>query len=183
MIAQLARLSLGFAKIGALTFGGGLAMLPLMCAELESNGWMTPTEFLQLFGISEMTPGPMAINTATAVGWRVAGIPGAIVATLSLALPSFVCIVSLMAFIKRMGKTDGGATKFMLRFLRPIITGMIVAATLNMTAASLWPDGTIGIPGWRPLAVMALTFGLSLGKRPGPIASLCAGTLAGAILA
>ena len=183
MIARLLTLSLGFAKIGALTFGGGLAMLPLMCAELEAHGWMATHEFLQLFGISEMTPGPMALNTATAVGWRVAGLPGAIVANLSLALPSFVCIVSLMAFIRRAGRADGGATKFTLRFLRPVITGMIVAATLQMAKTALWPNGFDGIPGWRPLAAMALTFALSLGKRPGPIASLCAGTILGALLA
>ena len=182
MISKLAGLSFGFAKIGALTFGGGLAMLPLMNAELEAHGWMGPEEFLQMFGISEMTPGPMAINTATAVGWRVAGLPGALVATLSLALPSFACIVSLMAFVNRMGRTDGGATKFALRFLRPIITGMIVAATLQMAKAALWPAGFDTVPGWRPMAVMAFTFALSLCKRPGPIASLCAGTAAGALL-
>lgn len=182
MTYRLLALSFGFAKIGALTFGGGLAMLPLMCAELETNGWMSKAEFLQLFGISEMTPGPMAINTATAVGWRVAALPGALVATLSLALPSFACIVALMAFIGRMGKSDGGATKFMLRMLRPVITGMIVAATLQMASASLWPGGMAGVPGWRPMAVMALTFALALGKRPGPIASLLAGTAVGALL-
>ncbi|MGI6494758.1 MAG: chromate transporter [Kiritimatiellia bacterium] len=183
MMADLLRLAVAFAKIGALTFGGGLAMLPLMCGELEAHGWMTQAEFLQLFGISEVTPGPIAVNAATAVGWRVAGLPGALVATLSLVAPSYLCIGTLLAVLRRMKRHDGGATEHAISFLRPIVTGLIVAATLKMSATALWPAGFSGLPGGRQLLVWTVTFALSLGKRPGPIASLCIGTLIGAILA
>lgn len=86
-------LMLTFMKIGLFTFGGGYAMIPLIQKEaVEKKGWVTNTEMLEIIGIAESTPGPVAVNTATYVGYKQAGVWGAICATLGLAIPSFVII-------------------------------------------------------------------------------------------
>lgn len=80
-------------KIGLFTFGGGYAMFPLLERELvEKRGWIEKEEFIDMVAIAESTPGPVAINTATFVGFRRAGIPGSLVATLGVCLPSFLII-------------------------------------------------------------------------------------------
>lgn len=83
-----------FFKIGAFTFGGGYAMLPLIKREaVEEKGWLEEEEMLNMVAIAESTPGPLAINTATFVGSRMAGTMGAIFATVGVVLPSFLMIV------------------------------------------------------------------------------------------
>ena len=78
----LLKLFLTFFKIGALSFGGGYAMLPFMQREIiDTNSWLTISEFIDIIGISQMTPGPIAINSATFVGYKVSGIMGSIFAT------------------------------------------------------------------------------------------------------
>ena len=87
-----------FFKIGLFTFGGGLSMLPFIeKAVVEKNKWMTDEEMIDMLAISESTPGPIAINCATFVGYKVGKIRGGIMATLGVVLPSFIiiCIISL----------------------------------------------------------------------------------------
>jgi len=88
-----------FFKIGAFTFGGGYAMIPLIRREIvETRGWMKDEDILDIIAISESTPGPIAVNSATFVGRRVGGVAGAACATLGVVLPSFI-IISLIALI------------------------------------------------------------------------------------
>ena len=89
----LLELFLVFLKIGAFTFGGGYAMIALMQAEAERHGWLTQEELVDFVALSESTPGPLAVNMATFIGSRTAGIPGAFCATFSVVLPSFVIIL------------------------------------------------------------------------------------------
>ena len=90
---RILTLFLTFFKIGAFTFGGGYAMIPLIQREIvEKHGWMTDEDILDIFAIAESTPGPIAINCATYVGQKQAGIPGSVVATVGLVVPSFVII-------------------------------------------------------------------------------------------
>ena len=96
----LADLFLSFAKIGAFTFGGGYAMLSLIedhC--VEKRKWITHDEMMNVTVIAESTPGPIAINCATYVGYKQAGIPGAILATLGVVLPSFIIIYVISKFL------------------------------------------------------------------------------------
>ena len=91
------QLLLSFLQIGLFSFGGGYAALPLIQDQIVSlHGWLSMEEFTDLITISQMTPGPIAINAATFVGQKIAGVPGAIVATLGCVLPSCV-IVTLIA--------------------------------------------------------------------------------------
>lgn len=88
-----------FFRIGAFTFGGGYAMIPLIQREVvENKKWISDQDILNIVAIAESTPGPIAINSATFVGYRVAGVLGAALATFGVVLPSFVCI-TLISFI------------------------------------------------------------------------------------
>lgn len=99
---MLLPLFLTFLKIGAFTFGGGYAMIALLENELISKkGWLSREEFLNMVAISESTPGPVAINSATYIGYRVAGVPGAAAATLAVCIPSFVIIYAISLFFDR----------------------------------------------------------------------------------
>jgi chromate transporter len=94
-------LFLTFMKIGALTFGGGYAMISIIEREVvEKNRWISQTEMFDILSISESTPGPISVNTATFVGYRVAGFWGSFFATLGLTLPSFLVILLISFFYK-----------------------------------------------------------------------------------
>jgi len=92
---------LTFFKIGAFTFGGGYAMIPLIQREtVEKHSWISDEDILDIVAIAESTPGPIAINAATFVGFKVCGLPGAFFATLGVVIPSFV-IITLIAYVLR----------------------------------------------------------------------------------
>ena len=100
--AKLGTLFFTFLKIGAFTFGGGYAMLALLEREfLDRRGWISQEEFLDMTAIAESTPGPMAINSATYIGYKLAGVPGAALATLAVCIPSFVIIYLISLFFDR----------------------------------------------------------------------------------
>ncbi len=88
-----------FLKIGAFTFGGGYAMIALLTAEfVQKKQWLTSDEFLDMVAVAESTPGPVAVNSATYIGYRIAGVPGAAVSTFAVCLPSFVTIFMISLF-------------------------------------------------------------------------------------
>ena len=96
----LGQLFLTFAKVGVMTFGGGMAMLPILQREVvEDKGWATDEELVDYFAIGQCTPGIIAVNTATFVGQKQAGIPGGIAATLGIVFPSLVIITALAGVI------------------------------------------------------------------------------------
>ena len=95
-------LFLSFFKIGAFTFGGGYAMLSLLENEFVSKrGWLTKDEFLDMLAIAESTPGPIAINSATFIGYKTAGVIGSAFATLGVVLPSFIIIYIISLFLDK----------------------------------------------------------------------------------
>ncbi|MCL1807309.1 MAG: chromate transporter [Oscillospiraceae bacterium] len=135
-------LFLTFLKIGFFTVGGGLAMLPLMQQELVSGGLMTMAETVDMVAVSQMTPGPFAINASAFAGMRLYGVWGAAVATLGVTLPSAV-IATLtakffIAFSKRQAVKDTMAT------VRPVVMGLILSAALSVANAALLQGGTDG---------------------------------------
>ena len=97
----LVDLFLTFAKIGLVGFGGGAAILPLIYQGMLDFNSMDPEEFAELFAISQATPGPMAVNAATFSGFETAGIPGAVAATVGVALPSFILVGICLRFLSR----------------------------------------------------------------------------------
>ena len=99
-MAQLLMLFWSFLQVGLFSFGGGMASLPLVQEQVvDAHAWLTLSEFSDLVTIAEMTPGPLAVNAATFVGIRIAGIPGALIATFGCILPACV-LVTLLAWCR-----------------------------------------------------------------------------------
>ncbi len=132
-------LFLTFFKIGALTFGGGYAMIPLIEAEVISHGWLELSELIDFIAVSESTPGPFAINIATFIGSHQAGILGSVCATLGVVAPSFVIILIVANFYERFKKSK--AVSGCMSGLRPAVVGMIASAVLSVAAEVFMPLG------------------------------------------
>ena len=116
-------LFLVFLKIGIVSFGGGYAMIPLIREEVVLNGWMLEEEFLNFLAIAESTPGPIAINMATFIGFTEFGFFGAVLATLGVVLPSFVIILIIASLVSGLMKFAG--VQAVLKGIRPVVSGLI----------------------------------------------------------
>ncbi|MFA9556781.1 chromate transporter [Evansella sp. AB-rgal1] len=127
-------LFLVFCMIGAVSFGGGYAMIPLIEREVTSKGWLTTSEFTDIIAVAGMSPGPIATNSATVVGYSVAGIPGAIVSSLAMTLPSLVIILVIAILFMRFNEHE--LVKSAFYGLRPIITSLIIYAAINFSIAN-----------------------------------------------
>jgi chromate transporter len=128
-----------FLQVGLFTFGGGYASLPLMQQQAVGGGWMSLAEFTDMLAISQMTPGPVAINLATFVGLRAAGIPGAVVATVGYLLPSLIVVSVLAALYRRYGALR--PVQNALAGLRPGVVGLILAASVSIVLAAVLGEG------------------------------------------
>ena len=133
------KLFLTFLKIGATTFGGGYAMIPIMREAALSNGWLTEGELLNFIAVAESTPGPGAINMATFVGasqgaltplGALGRVLGAASATLGVVLPSFIIILIIAAFIRKFLEYKG--VNAALKGIRPVVVGLIIATALSL---------------------------------------------------
>lgn len=141
----LLQLLYSFFKIGAFTFGGGYAMIPLIEREIISiRGWLSLEEFIDIVAVAEMTPGPIAINSATYVGYKVGGVLGSAAATFGVVLPSFLIIVALASLYLRYRENPavGGVTAG----LKPGVVGLIVAAAVSIGKETIidWRGIVIG---------------------------------------
>ena len=123
-------LFLTFFKIGAFTFGGGYAMLPLIQEEVVAHAWLTETDIINFIAVSESSPGPFAINIATYIGSELAGIIGAICATLGVVLPSLIIIILVAKFFEKF-KTNK-IVKGCMTGLKPAVVGLIGASVLSI---------------------------------------------------
>ena len=120
-----------FFKIGAFTFGGGYAMIPLMQREMvEKNGWISDEDILEIVAIAESTPGPIAINASTFIGYRLRGFWGSFVATLGTVLPSFIIIVLIAYLLK--GFADIPVVKNAFFGIRAGVLALILKAFWTM---------------------------------------------------
>ena len=134
---MLAELFWAFLQIGAFSIGGGYAAVPLLEQQVvRAHAWMTQTEFTDLITIAEMTPGPIFVNSATFVGARLCGIPGALVATLAAVLPS-CAIIALLAYLYRKYRTMPLLQRI-LETLRPAVLMLIFGAGLTILRSALF---------------------------------------------
>jgi len=131
VLKKLLAVFISFFKIGAFTFGGGYAMIPIIQAEaVEKHGWISDDDILEIIAIAESTPGPIAINTATFVGYRTCGFFGAMLATLGVVIPSFV-IILLISFLLR-EFADITAVKYAFMGIRAGVLALILKALWSM---------------------------------------------------
>ena len=174
-------LFLSFLKVGLFSVGGGYAAIPLIQSQVvEGKNWITMSEFTNLVTIAEMTPGPISVNSATFVGIRIAGIPGAFAATAGCIAPALF-IVTFLAFLYYRYK-GASAVGAVLSSLRPAVVALIAAAGLSMLKTALFGDGAVSAEAlhlaggviflaaflflrrlkWNPILVMCLCGGAHL---------------------
>ena len=121
-----------FLKIGAFTFGGGYAMIPLIQSEVVARNWMTDADLVNFIAVSESTPGPLAINIATYVGMETGGFLGAFCATFGVVLPSFIIILLVAKCFAAF--SENRLVKGILSGLRPAVVGLISASVISVGA-------------------------------------------------
>lgn len=159
-----------FFKVGLFTFGGGAAMLPLLRAEVsEKRKWATDEELLDYYSLGQCTPGIIAINTATFIGYKIGGLKGAVAATFGVVLPS-VIIITLIAAVLR---------NFMQNiFLTQAFAGIriVVAALILEAVVELWKKGVRGYIG---MAIFGMSLGLLLVFSLSPIAVIVLASVTG----
>ena len=176
-------LFLAFFQIGMFSIGGGYAALPLIEQQIvQTHQWLTMGEFADVITISQMTPGPIAINAATFVGTRIAGLPGALVATMGSVFAPFI-IVMLLAFLYRK-YANLRLVQGVLGSLRPAVVGLIGAASVSIIGQTLFGGNTAAQVDW--IAAVLLILGLAVLRifKPNAIwVMLGAGALGGALYA
>lgn len=173
LLKELADLFLTFARIGGLTFGGGYAMLPMLQREVvENRGWATEEELTDYYAIGQCTPGIIAINTATFIGYRQFGILGGIVATAGVVFPSLVIITIIAAFISNFA--DLPVVKHAFSGIRVCVCVLILNAVLKLRKKSVVDKATS--------VIFFAVFLLSVFTPLSPVAFVILAGLAGAVL-
>ncbi|MCC8108575.1 MAG: chromate transporter [Planctomycetes bacterium] len=163
-----------FMKIGLFGFGGGYAMLPLIGHEVvDNNGWATTGEFADMVALSQMTPGPVALNTATYVGFTNDGVLGSTIATIGVCLPPFIIMYVVCRYFLSM--KDNPRVAGVMRLLRPAVVGLVLAAALVLLNRENFVD-------WKSGAIFAVAFVLTAFTRLHPIPLLIGAGVAGWLL-
>ncbi len=182
-------LLLTFFKIGAFTFGGGYAMLPLIQEEVLAHGWMTEQSIVDFIAVSESTPGPFAVNMATYIGSEVGGSVGGILgsilgsacATLGVVLPSFIIILIVAKIYDSFKKSK--IVKGCMSGLKPAVVGLIGSAILSVALTVFVPNGFSveifkNIPFYLSLGIFVVSLVLSF-KKIHPIIIICMSAVIG----
>jgi chromate transporter len=170
---MLLELYLAFCKIGLFSIGGGYVMLPLIQKEIiERQRWLTIHEFVDLLAVAEMTPGPVAINAATFIGFRTGGLLGAGLATAGVVTPSVIIMLLAAAFLRRY--YEHRVVRAAFRGLRPAVIALIISAALFVARAALTDHVSV--------VIGFLAFLILLFSRLHPVVVLSGAALAGLAL-
>lgn len=144
-----------FLKVGALSFGGGYAMIPMIEREIILlHRWVTMDQFIDMISVSWVTPGPIAVNSATFVGYRVGGVPGASLATAGVVLPSLILMTVFATMMRKFRKLPSVETVFVT--LRPVVASLVAVAGLSVARSSV-VDPTTAVIGGLVLVAMLRT--------------------------
>jgi chromate transporter len=165
-----------FLKIGFISFGGGYAMIPVIEHEVFIHHWMNTQEFLDSIALSGMSPGPIATNSAIFVGYKTAGLVGAIVATIGIVLPSLLIVILISAFFYKVH--DHKLVKSAFYGLRPIVTGLIIYAAIHFSLS----NGVIRAFSWHSVmtvAIVLLSLLAMVRYKIHPLAVICLSGLVG----
>lgn len=173
-----------FFQVGIFCVGGGYASMPLIQAQvIDAHGWLTMSEFVDLFTLSQMTPGPIGINAATFVGTKVAGFPGAVVATAGFVAPSVIIVLALAKLFLTYGNI--GRIRGILNGLRPAVVALICSAGMGFILLALWnvEQGPIELSKVDSIGVIVLLASYwAIRKKLGVIKVLAGSGLLGLIL-
>ena len=165
------QLFFSFLQIGLFSFGGGYAAMPLIQGQVVTpHRWLTMSEFTDLITISQMTPGPIAVNSATFVGMKIAGIPGAVVATAGCILPSCIIVTILARLYLKYRNLD--LLQGVLKSLRPAVVAMIASAGILILKDAFWGNGeSMSFAGteWSMVMIFGICVLLLQKKKMNPI--------------
>ncbi|RHV06404.1 chromate transporter [Firmicutes bacterium OM07-11] len=165
------QLFFSFLQVGLFSFGGGYAAMPLIQEQIVTkHGWLTMVEFTDLISISQMTPGPIAINSATFVGNKIAGITGALVATAGCILPSCIIVMSI-AYIY-LKNQNNQVVQEVLQSLHPAVIAMIASAGVTILITAFWgttPKISLQNTDWSMVIIFLLSLVLLRKTRISPI--------------
>ena len=166
-------LFLTFAKMGVCTFGGGYAMLPILQREVvEKKGWATDEELTDYYAVGQCTPGIIAVNTATFIGFKYKGIPGGILATLGVVFPSVVIITAIAAFISNFAQYP--LARHALVGINAAVVALIASSVVKLGKSSLKNAASLVIF----LAVLVLGFWVGIS----PVILIVAAGIVGYVL-
>ncbi|MCX7709270.1 MAG: chromate transporter [Clostridia bacterium] len=186
---KLLQLFYVFFKVGMFSFGGGYAMLSMIYQEIEKFGFMPAKEFSDVVALSQMTPGPIAVNAATYVGFKYAGFWGAAFATVGVSLPSFILILIISAFFYKFKSSK--IVQAVLDGIRPATVGLIASAVLFFANTSIFQEKLFSYEGLKSplsyisipaLIICAATVFLSIKFKVGPITLTILAGIAGAFI-
>ena len=175
-----------FFKTGLFAVGGGLATLPFLQEIADKTGWYTRAQLADMIAVSESTPGPIGVNMATYTGFTVGGIPGALIASFGLILPSLIIMLIIAGFMKRF--QNNRFVKGVFSGLRPASVAMITAVLLSLGQMTLltgkaFSDGILTLFNWKAIALAAVSFvGIRHFKKLHPAVFLLVGAVAGVLL-
>ena len=148
-----------FFKIGLFCFGGAFGMIPLIEETVLKYGWLTETQFYDFIGVCESTPGPIAVNMATYIGATQGGFLGSIVATLGVAMPSFLIILLVASVLKRL--TDHPYFKAFLGGVKPVVAALILSTGVILLAKNVGYRSTSSFqPQYASILIFALLVGI-----------------------
>ena len=183
-------LFLEFLKIGLFTFGGGYAMIPLIKEVVLKHGWLSEEQFLNMIGVSEVTPGPIAINMATYVGSTQGGILGAVLCTLGVVLPAFIIMLLISILLKKVIKNK--YVQSSLNGIKFVAVALIASSALTLFADVLFPynlgqnasitPNTTAIKIFILIVAGYFLLKILLKKKPGPISIIIMSAIIGLIV-
>ena len=155
-------LFVGFLKVGLFSFGGAYGAIPLIRDVVLSYGWLEEDMLTYMIAVSESTPGPIMVNLATFVGRSQAGMPGALIATTAVVLPSFVIILLVMTLLQKLLRNP--YAQAVLRGLKPCVIGIVLATGTYMIARHC-AEGAVSSGNVAAAAMTALLAGIYFGSR------------------
>jgi chromate transporter len=162
-----------FFKMGCVTFGGGYAMLPVIERELVARkGWASLEEVMDYFAIGQVTPGIIAVNVSTFIGYKRKGIPGGILATLGFVLPSLIIITLIAAFLENFSHI--AAVQHAFGGIRVAVGALILDAVIKLFKGA--------VKDWKTLVICIAVFALSAAVKASPVLLVIAAGLAGFLL-
>lgn len=172
------QLFISYLKIGFFGFGGGYAMLSLIQNEIvEQRGWITVSQFADIVAVSQMTPGPIAINSATYIGYTIGGLWGSVVATVAVCLPALTVMLALTKFFLKL--KDNRYVHGVITGMRPVVVGMIAAAALLLIFPEQRADSSF-IDHWSWILFAATLYASY--KKVNPILLIALSAIAGIVI-
>jgi chromate transporter len=180
------RLFIEFFQIGLFAIGGGLATLPFLEKLSLSTGWFSLTDLTNMIAISESTPGPIGINMATYVGFKTAGVAGAVIATLAEVLPSLIIVLIVAHFLQSFSQNR--TVKSVFYGLRPASLGLIAAAGFSVLKIALLQMDLYRVSGhildlfqWKSLLLAAILYAVIPLWKPHPIITIVISAVVGGV--